>query len=324
LSSGSPSPRRPPAVADLTRRRAVLGAALSTALKASAGAGVGAALLAGCALDPDADHTGPDAPTAAPLPRRPRVAWVLSSGGPRGFVHVGVIKALDELGLQPDLIVGTSVGALVGVLRAGGVMGPALQDLALNLQPARLARVTLSGPERMSGNAVGELVREQLQARGRAPLLQALPVMAVCVAQRLSDGAVVAFSRGDAGLAVQAACAIEGQFAAVRIHGQRHADADLRLPMPVRLARALGARHVLAVDASADERRTPAGAERWRESDLRKRALTQPDADAADVLLQPDIGYYASISREYRERCIEAGYRSTLAAAARLKALHGA
>jgi NTE family protein len=283
-----------------------------------------AALLAGCTLDPDQDHSGADAPSAAPLPRQPRVAWVLSSGGPRGFVHVGVVKALDEMGLLPDVIVGASVGALVGVLRAGGVRGPELESLALELQPARLARLAVGASERLSGSAVAALVDEQLRGKGHAPLLEKPPLMAVCVTQRLADGAIVAFSRGAAGLAVQAACAIEGQFTPVRVRGQRHADADLRLPLPVRLARALGATRVLAVDASADESRAPAGSERWRAGDLRKRALTRPDAEAADLLLHPDIGYYAGLSREYRERCIQAGYRETVAAAPRIKALHGA
>jgi NTE family protein len=283
-----------------------------------------AALLASCTLDPDQDHSGADAPSAAPLPRQPRVAWVLSSGGPRGFVHVGVVKALDEMGLLPDVIVGASVGALVGVLRAGGVRGPELESLALELQPARLARLAVGASERLSGSAVAALVDEQLRGKGHAPLLEKLPLMAVCVTQRLADGAIVAFSRGAAGLAVQAACAIEGQFTPVRVRGQRHADADLRLPLPVRLARALGATRVLAVDASADESRAPAGSERWRAGDLRKRALTRPDAEAADLLLHPDIGYYAGLSREYRERCIQAGYRETVAAAPRIKALHGA
>jgi NTE family protein len=302
----------PRSAAVLSRRSALVGTALA-----------GAAMLAGCALDPDTDHTGPDAPTATPLLRPARVAWVFSSGGPRGFVHVGVVKALDELGLQPDLIVGASVGALVAVLRAAGLRGPALQTLALDLQPARLARLSITGSERLSGAALADLVHEELQALGQRPLLQTLPVMAVCVSTRLSDRVPIAFNRGDAGLAVQAACAIEGQFSPVRIRGQRHADADLTLPMPVRLARALGAQRVLAVDASAHETRAPPGTERWREGDLRKRALTQPDAAAADLLLHPDIGYYASISREYRERCIAAGYRSTMAEAVRLRGLHG-
>ena len=309
----------PQLVAPLTRRAACL-AGLSTALSA----GLFPAVLAGCALDPDEDHDGADAPSAAPLPRKPRVAWVLSSGGPRGYVHVGVVKALDELSLLPDLIVGASVGALVAVLRSAGLSGLELERLALELQPARLARVAISTREHLSGSAVAALVREQMQIKGQPTQLQTLPIMAVCVVQRLADGAVVPFSRGDAGLAVQAACAIEGQFTPVRVRGQRYADADLRNPLPVRLARALGATRVLAIDASADERRAPAGTEKWREGDLRKRALTRPDAEAANVLLQPDIGYYAGLSREYRERCISAGYRDTLAAAARITALHGA
>jgi NTE family protein len=289
-----------------------------------AGAGLSAAGLAGCAFDPDADHTGPNAPGMAALPRKPRVAWVLSSGGPRGFVHVGVVKALDELGVTPDVIVGASAGALVGVLRAGGVRGTELERLALELSPATLARVSIGGAERLSGSAIADLVREKLRAKGNAPQLEKLPLMALCVSQRMSDGGVVAFSQGDAGLAVQASCAIEGQFTPVRVRGQRYADADLRMPMPVRLVRAMGAMRVLAVDASADETRAPAGTERWRDGDVRKRALTRPDAAVADVLLHPDIGYYASVSREYRERCIAAGYRDTMAAAGRIRALHAA
>ena len=279
-----------------------------------------ALVLGGCALDPDEDHHGADAPSVAPLPRLPRTAWVFSSGGPRGFVHAGVIKALDELGLVPDLIVGASVGAAVGVLRAAGRKGSEIEALALDLQPLALARIALSGPQRLSGGAIAGLLREHC---GQT-LLQRLPIPAVCVVQRLGDGAVLGFNRGDLGLAVQAACAIEGQFSPVRIRGQHYADADLRMPLPVRLARALGATRVLAVDASAHEDRAPPGTESWRAGDLRKRALTRPDAEAATLLLHPDIGYYASISRDYRQRCIDAGYRETLAAADKLRALHQA
>ena len=282
------------------------------------------ALLTGCAIAPDRDHTGADAPQATALPRVPRTAWVFGSGGPRGFVHVGVLKALDEIGVLPDLIVGASVGALVGVLRAGGIRGTALEALALGLQPMLLTRLAIGEEARLSGGPIAAMVRDQLRQGAQAPRLEALPVMTVCVAQRLADGAVVAFNHGDAGLAVQAACAIEGHFTPVRIRGQRYADADLRQPLPVRLARSLGATRVLAVDVSADETRAPPGTERWRESDLRKRALTRPDSLIADVLLHPDIGYYASVSREYRERCIGAGYRETMRAAAAIKALHAA
>ncbi len=278
---------------------------------------LGAAAWAGCNLSPDEDHRGPDTPASAPLARPPRVAWVLSSGGPRGFVHVGVIKALDELKLAPDLIVGASVGAFVAVLRGAGVGGLALERMALDLQPWQLARINLGSGERLSGAAIADFVRDLV----RLPL-QRLPLPVVCVAQRLADGQVVGFNQGDAGLAVQASSAIEGQFSPVRIRGQRYADADQRMPLPVRIARSLGAARVLAVDASAHESKAPPGAEGYRDSDRRKRELTEPDARLADVLLHPEFGYWVSLSREFRERSIAAGYAATMAAADRLRSLH--
>jgi NTE family protein len=291
------------------------------------GLGLSSGVWSGCALDVDRDHNGADAPASAALPRAPRTAWVFSSGGPRGFVHVGVLKALHELGHTPDLIVGASAGALLGVLRASGLTGLELEKLALDLQPLALARLAgwgREGGERFSGSAVADLVRDQLNARGMSGRLEDLPVMTVCVARRVGQNSPVAFNRGDAGLAVQAAAAIPGQFVPVRIRGQLHDDADSLLPLPVRLARQFGATRVLAVDASAHEDRAPSGAQRYRAGDLRKRALTQPDAQAADVLLHPDFGYWVNLSQEFRERAILAGYRETMAAAARIQALHAA
>ena len=256
---------------------------------------------------------------------RPRVAWVFSSGGPRGFVHVGVLKALDELRLKPDLIVGASVGALVGVLYGSGQSALAIESLALSLTPASLARwvVGNGGAERFSGAPLAELVRSQLQTHVGHHLLERLATPVVCVAAT-TDGAVAAFNAGDAGLAVQASAAIEGQFTPVRIRGRRYIDADHHCPLPVRQAQALGAMRVLAVDASAHEDRAPEGSQRFRAGDQRKRSLTKPDADRADVLLHPEFGYWVSFTREFRERAIHAGYRDTLAQAARLRALHGA
>ncbi|MBL8327329.1 MAG: patatin-like phospholipase family protein [Rubrivivax sp.] len=279
-----------------------------------------AALLSGCTLNPDRDHDGPLAPRQERLGGRLRMAWVFSSGGPRGFVHVGVVQALDELGLKPDLIVGASAGALVGVLRAAGLNGLTLKELSLDLQPWSLGRLAWGGSERLSTLGLADWIDEQV---GQRPL-QALGIPVACVAWRPARRDLVAFTQGHSGLAVAASCAIEGQFVPVRIRGEPHVDADLHQPMPVRLARALGAQRVLAVDASAKEWLAPPGTERWRAGDLRKRELTRPDSEAADRVLHPDIGYYASISREYRQRVIEAGYRDTLAQARALRELHAA
>lgn len=274
--------------------------------------------LAACTLQPDVDHTGPDVPSAAPLDRPVGTAWVFSSGGPRGFVHVGVIQALDEMGLTPDLIVGASAGSLVAVMRASGLRGRALREAAMAVQPWSLARLAIGTSERLSALAIADWVRDQVGPRP----LQRLELPVACVAYRPGRNDVVAFTQGDAGLAVAASCAIQGQFSPVRLRGELHMDADLHQPLPVRVARQLGARRVLAVDASAYADRAPAGAERYRQIDQRKAELTAVDAVLADVLLKPDFGYWVSLSADFRARAIEAGYRATLAIADRLRVLH--
>lgn len=279
----------------------------------------GAGLLVGCTLQPDRDHYHAEAPRAEPLRRTVRTAWVFSSGGPRGFVHVGVLKALEELGLAPDLIVGASAGALVGSLCASGLRATEIETLALELQPLAFARIAVGAAERLSGSAIAELVRQH----SRVPLLERMPVPMACVAARRTDGVAVAFTAGDVGLAVQASSAIEGQFVPVRIRGQQYVDADWTTPLPVRVALALGAQRVLAVDATAHLDRAPPGAERYRANDLRKQALVQADAQHAHLLLKPDFGYWVSLSREFRQRAMAAGYQATMAQAAALRVLHG-
>lgn len=303
----------------LTRRGALLGAG---------------AALAGCAVLPDRDHDGPDAPrqqlTARPADARPiRTVWVLSSGGPRGFVHVGVIKALEELGHRPDMVVGGSVGSLIGALYAGGVRAAELERRALELGPTDMGRLAVTGEGRFAGTPLAEIVNQELQRRVGTREMQRLPVpFAAAVVERESRRSLL-FNHGDAGVAVQASCAIEGLFTPVRIRGVQYVDADAVSPLPVRLALAWAAAlngpdsarpRVLALDASADETRAPPGAERYREADLRKRALTQADARHADLTLHPQMSYWVNTSREFRERTIAQGYSQTLAQAARIRA----
>lgn len=284
----------------------------------TAGAAAVLGVLPACTLNPDKDHNGSDAPRFEPLRRRVRVAWVFSSGGPRGFVHIGVVKAMEELGLEPDLIVGASAGAVVGSLRAAGMRAAELEQLAMDVHPLSLVRLAMGVDQWLSGSAIAQLVRSHCPQR----LIEHMPVALACVAECQQDGQAVAFTAGDVGLAVQASAAIEGQFAPVRIRGEHYVDPDWVMPLPVRLARSLGAERVLAVDASAHLEHAPPGAEKYRNSDLRKQALVNQDAPLADVLLKPEFGYWAGLSRDYREKVIEAGYRATLAQASALRAMH--
>ena len=277
-----------------------------------------AASLSGCGLMGDEVFDGADAPDERATGRTYPVAWVLSSGGPRGFVHVGVLKALSELGCKPDLVVGSSVGALVGCLYAAGLSLPSMEALALETGITSFIQPTLGGDQWLSVGGVGKMVNALLENK---PLHQ-LPTAFAAVAIDKSSRQPCAFNWGNAGAAVQAACAIEGRIASVRIRGKQYVDSDFVTPLPVRMARAMGAVRVLAVDASAHEDKAPAGTESFRAGDLRKRALTAPDALLADLTLHPEFGYFTNVTREYRLRSIRLGYEQTLAQATELQALH--
>jgi NTE family protein len=292
--------------------------------------------VAGCTFSVDADYAASDAPAprgieptaadglrtgSARVPtvpaQRAGVALVLGSGGPRGFVHAGVLAALDELGVKPILVVGSSIGSLVGALYASGMGGAEIRERAMAISFTDLAVLALGANERFSGAPLANWVNTMVGARR----IEQLATPFAAVAFNRDRSALVAFERGNTGIAVQASCAVSGSFTPVRIRGERFIDPDASAPLPVRLARSLGAQRVFSVDPSAHEDKPPPGAERFADGDRRKRETIAPDAKSADVNLHPYFGYWVSLTSEFRQRAIQAGYDDTMANAARIKAL---
>ena len=274
------------------------------------------------------EFSGPRAPrfeATSPGTPSPRLALVLGSGGARGFAHIGVLKVLEENAIRPDLIVGASVGAVVGVLYAGGMNAAQLEKLAYGLTLFDLFDFNMVLKEPASGRRTQELVAEHLGGR----LIEQLPLPFAATATRVRDSALVIFNRGEPGVAARASAASPGQFEPVRISGEAYLDGDEASPVPIRGARQLGARVVIAVDVSAYAERTPAGMPgEWVRKDARRARQIAAEAPEADVMLHPDLGYFAGRSEEYRHRVIAAAERATraklpalLAAAARARSL---
>jgi NTE family protein len=276
-----------------------------------------ALLLAACGQRPGpvpAERLPRFEPLAGPAPR---IALVLGSGGPRGFAHIGVLAALEEMGIHPDLIVGSSVGSMVGVLYAAGYDARALERLATELNMLRFyePREILEKPA--TGAPIQAFVDEKV--RGRA--LEGLRIPVGVAATRLSDRKLVIFDHGDAGLAVRASAADPDIFEPVRIGGETYADGDELSPVPIRAARAMGARFVIAVDVSAYAETTPRGVpQAWIDKDARRARQIRAEAPGADVLLHPDIGYYAGFSQEYRRRVMGIAEAYTRARAPQIRA----
>lgn len=266
-----------------------------------------AVLAAGCVGDANR-LDGPGAPRFVNPSREPRLALVLGSGGPRGFAHVGVLLALEEAGVRPDLVVGSSAGALVGALYAAGMAPRDLEALAKGVNVLDFFEVRLVTGGLASGRAMQDFVNRHV---GDRPI-EAFPTAFAAVAAREGTAQPVVLNAGDAGGAVRASSASPGRFAPVRIGPDSLVDGDEASPVPIRAARQLGARVVIAVDVSAYPESTPSGAPaQWVLKDGRRAAQVRSEAGEADVLLHPDIGYFAGHDEAYRERVIAIAARAT-------------
>jgi NTE family protein len=205
-------------------------------------AGLALLLFAGC--------TAPvkPVPPAPPVVARPapKVALVLGGGAARGFAHIGAIKALEAQGIVPDLIVGTSAGAVVGALYAAGNGGFELQRLAIQMEEGQVSDWSLPDRGVIRGEALQNFINH---AVGQRPL-EKLPRLFAVVATDLQNGEAVVFRSGNTGMAVRASSSVPGVFQPVKINGREYVDGGLVSPVPVEEARDMGADFVIAVDIS--------------------------------------------------------------------------
>ena len=255
------------------------------------------------------EYRGVAPPSAGPLAtaKAPRLILVLGGGGPRGFAHIGVLKVLEQEGILPDLIVGSSMGSLIGVLYGADPNVARLEARALQLNPRLYWRdLTLVRSPYLKGDLLENLVREAVDGKS----LTALAIPVVAVVTDVQSGAPLAFTGGDAAAAVRASTAIPGTFKRVRIAGREYFDGDISAPVPVRVARALGARVVIAVDVMSRPSDMPEEMRDYPDlmlSDFFRYAINLRDLEQADVVIAPRLGYYSGWSREMREHDIAVG-----------------
>ncbi len=220
---------------------------------ASPGSPAPGAVPANPTVTPGATPLVPGPPTAIatltpPPPQRPlRIALALGGGAARGFAHIGVIKGLEARGIYPDIIVGTSAGSIVGALYAGGYNGIELNRLALSMDEAVLSDWALPSRGLFKGESLQNYVNHALKDRP----IEKLDRKFAATATDLQTGQLVVFERGNTGQAVRASASVPGIFEPVRIGKAEYVDGGLVSPVPVLVAKRLGADVVIAVDISA-------------------------------------------------------------------------
>ncbi|MCK9285292.1 MAG: patatin-like phospholipase family protein [Rhodocyclaceae bacterium] len=275
--------------------------------------------LAGCAVL-GGRPAAPPVPAPLPPPAAPplKIGLALGGGAARGFAHVGVIKALEAQGIVPDIVVGTSAGAVVGALYAAGLSGFELQKVALEMDERQVGDWSLPDRGVFKGEALQNFVNK---AVGQRPL-EKLPRAFVAVATDLKSGEPVIFRSGNTGMAVRASASVPGVFQPVNIGGRDYVDGGLVSPLPIHIARRLGANFVIAVDISAKPQdANPSGILNvlLQTFAIMGQTISRHETPDADVVIRPATADLPATDFAGRHRAVLEGEKAAAAALAELK-----
>ena len=263
---------------------------------------------------------------AAPSSKKvPRVALVLSGGSARGFAHLGVLRVLEREGLRPDLVVGTSAGAIAGGLYASGMSFEAIDALTqrldwftvFDIDPVRSLLGGL-GLGLAQGRRLELLLRESLGAS-----IEAFPIAFAAVATDLNSGETVVLNHGDPALAMRASSAVPGMLEPVNVGGRLLGDGQIVSPMPVAVARQLGASVVIAVDVvypPKDSALTNPVSVLFQAVLISSYRHLLNERSQADLVLSPKIESARQLGFSDREWLIKSGSAAAEAALPQLKA----
>ncbi|GAB2515216.1 patatin-like phospholipase family protein [Microbulbifer agarilyticus] len=181
----------------------------------------------------------------------PRIGLALGSGAAKGFAHIGVLRALQEMGIRPDVIAGTSMGAFVGAAYSAGHLDR-LEEWARLLDNWKVLSL-LDINWTLSGGVIGGIKPfrtffEEVEYKK----IEELPVPFTAIATDLHSGQEIWLQQGDLQEAVSASCSIPGLLSAKDLSGRWLVDGAVSNPVPVDVCRAMGATTVIAVDVTED------------------------------------------------------------------------
>ena len=182
-----------------------------------------------------------------PSGQKPVIGVALSCGGAKGLAHLGVIRVLEEHGIVPDIIAGSSMGAYVGALWAKGYDPDEMDQMAMQ-HSGLLGALKLADPKLwpVRGLLRGKIVEDSLRRRLKYAKFKELRTPLVVSGTDLENLETVWFDQGDVASAVRASCGLPGIFAPKKIRGKYYVDGGIAAPLPVRKLYEMGADIVIA------------------------------------------------------------------------------
>jgi NTE family protein len=256
--------------------------------------------------------TQPPLPPSGVALAQPRIALVLGGGAARGFAHVGVIRALEQEKIPIHLLVGTSVGSLIGAIYAYDANSFELEWTAFSLEKSDLLDYTLLSSA--MGPVKGDRLEEFVASKVPAANIEDLRIPFIAVATDLNRGTRVVLDRGPLARAVRASCSIPGVFQPVAHQGRMLVDGGVVDNIPIDVARERGADIVIAVDIS--ENVTNYNITNLVDVTLQAVNIMFKEnvglkKNAADVLITPDVGGVAMMDFTQKKRSMQAGIDAT-------------
>ena len=248
----------------------------------------------------------------------PKIGLALSSGGARGFAHLGVLKVLKQEGIQIDCVAGSSMGSIIAVLLANGLDLDMCEKLACSLKRKHWLDFTVPRKGFVTGRKVKELIR--LLAHHKT--LEELEIPTAIVATDLVKGEPVVFTEGPVDQAVRASISIPGIFEPVIMGDRVLVDGGVMDRLPVSAVKSLGADFVIAVDVIP---RAPQAQIRnifdiiTQTLVIMEKEITGQKRSTADFLIHPDVGDIQVTSFSRVEECIKRGEEEARARIDKLK-----
>ena len=272
-----------------------------------------AALLMACqppAVVPPQPQVQPSQPAqkAAPVPK---VALVLGGGAARGFAHVGVIRVLEREKIPINLVVGTSVGSLIGAIYASNLDSLDLEWTAFQLERDDLFDFGVMNAVTGLGLAKGDKLEAWLKAHLKAANIENMKLPFAAVATDLNWGQKVVLDKGPVARAVRASSAIPGIFQPVQHLGKFLVDGGVVDNIPISVAKTKGADLVIAVDISANlgnPNITNLVGVTLQATNIMFALNVERSKKEADVLITPQgIGDVGMLDFSQKKRCMQAG-----------------
>jgi len=248
-----------------------------------------------------------------PLPKTAKIAVVLGAGASKGFAHIGVLKILESNKIPIHMIVGTSVGSVVGSFYAYGCDAFQLQKLSFTIEKGDIVDLTIPDNGFIKGDKLEEFVNKTVKNTPMEKL--SLPFYAV--ATDVQTGQEMVFGKGNTGMAVRASCSIPGVFRPVKIGERMYVDGGVVSPVAVEVAKKFGADIVIAVDISAAADRTlPENTVDTilQSLNIMYSKLAAIQLSKADVVIKPKVGHIGSADFSKRHEAILEGERAAIEA----------